>query len=205
MLPVIEPDGRSTARQAVVYAAALLPVALAPTLVGMSGTVYFAGALAITLLFLGDVDSVRHDPRGARRPPAVLCLDHLSADPVGADDRGSHLSSGVDHREIRGRRPSHRYGWTRLWPSTFSTDSMNLSVSDLPLVNASLNGLATILLIAGYICIRQRRIAAHRAAMVAAFVDIGPVSDQLPGLPRAYRVAPVPGARGDSRGSISRS
>ena len=47
---------------------------------------------------------------------------------------------------------------------------MNLSVSDLPLVNASLNGLATILLIAGYICIRQRRIAAHRAAMIAAFV-----------------------------------
>jgi heme o synthase len=53
MLPVIEPDGRSTARQAVVYTAALLPVALAPTLVGMSGTVYFAGALISTLLFLG--------------------------------------------------------------------------------------------------------------------------------------------------------
>jgi len=53
MLPVIEPDGRSTARQAVVYTAALLPMVLAPTLVGMSGTVYFAGALIITLLFLG--------------------------------------------------------------------------------------------------------------------------------------------------------
>ena len=44
-----------------------------------------------------------------------------------------------------------------------------MSVSDLPLVNASLNGLATVLLIVGYVCIRQRRIAAHRAAMVAAF------------------------------------
>jgi protoheme IX farnesyltransferase len=53
MLPVLEPDGRSTGRQAVVYAAALLPVALAPTLVGMSGAVYFAGALVLTLLFLG--------------------------------------------------------------------------------------------------------------------------------------------------------
>ena len=52
MLPVIEPDGRSTARQAVVYTAALLPVALAPTLVGMSGATYFAGALLSTLLFL---------------------------------------------------------------------------------------------------------------------------------------------------------
>ena len=53
MLPVIEPDGRSTGRQAVLYAAALLPVALAPTLVGMSGPAYFAGALVLTLLFLG--------------------------------------------------------------------------------------------------------------------------------------------------------
>ena len=43
------------------------------------------------------------------------------------------------------------------------------AVSELPLVNASLNGLATVLLIVGYLCIRQRRIAAHREAMVAAF------------------------------------
>jgi heme o synthase len=53
MLPVIEPDGRSTGRQTVVYTAALLPVALAPTLLGMSGVVYFAGALILTLIFLG--------------------------------------------------------------------------------------------------------------------------------------------------------
>jgi putative membrane protein len=46
---------------------------------------------------------------------------------------------------------------------------MNLSVTDLPLVNAMLNGIATVLLIVGYVCIRRRRIAAHRAAMVAAF------------------------------------
>jgi protoheme IX farnesyltransferase len=53
MLPVIEPDGRSTARQSVVYAAALLPLSLAPTLMGLAGHVYFAGALALTLLFVG--------------------------------------------------------------------------------------------------------------------------------------------------------
>ncbi|HEX6976458.1 MAG TPA: heme o synthase [Vicinamibacterales bacterium] len=52
MLPVIEPDGRSTARQAAVYAAALLPVSLAPTLVGLDGIGYFYGALALTVLFL---------------------------------------------------------------------------------------------------------------------------------------------------------
>jgi protoheme IX farnesyltransferase len=53
MLPVIEPDGRSTARQSVVYAAALLPLSLAPTLLEMAGRVYFAGALVLTLLFVG--------------------------------------------------------------------------------------------------------------------------------------------------------
>jgi protoheme IX farnesyltransferase len=53
MLPVIEPDGRSTGRQAVTYALALLPLSLAPTLVGMAGPLYFVGALALTLLFVG--------------------------------------------------------------------------------------------------------------------------------------------------------
>ena len=52
MLPVIEPDGRSTARQALLYAAALLPIALAPRLIGMAGDLYFAGALVLTLVFL---------------------------------------------------------------------------------------------------------------------------------------------------------
>jgi protoheme IX farnesyltransferase len=53
MLPVIEPDGRSTGRQAALYAAALLPLSLAPTLLGMTGQVYFAGALVLTLAFAG--------------------------------------------------------------------------------------------------------------------------------------------------------
>jgi protoheme IX farnesyltransferase len=53
MLPVIEPDGRSTGRQATLYCAALLPVSLAPTLIGMTGTGYFVAALVLTLLFLG--------------------------------------------------------------------------------------------------------------------------------------------------------
>lgn len=53
MLPVVEPDGRSTGRQAILYCAALLPVSLAPTLAGMTGTGYFATALVLSLLFLG--------------------------------------------------------------------------------------------------------------------------------------------------------
>jgi protoheme IX farnesyltransferase len=53
MLPVLEPDGRSTGRQAILYCAALLPVSLAPTLVGMTDATYFGGALVLSLLFLG--------------------------------------------------------------------------------------------------------------------------------------------------------
>jgi protoheme IX farnesyltransferase len=52
MLPVIEPDGRSTGRQAVVYAAALVPVSLAPSVLGMTGGIYFGGALVLGLAFL---------------------------------------------------------------------------------------------------------------------------------------------------------
>jgi protoheme IX farnesyltransferase len=53
MLPVLEPDGRSTGRQSMVYAAALVPLSLAPTLMGMAGEIYFAGALLLSLAFLG--------------------------------------------------------------------------------------------------------------------------------------------------------
>jgi protoheme IX farnesyltransferase len=52
MLPVIEPDGRSTGRQSVLYAAALVPLSLAPTLMGLAGKSYFAGALVLGLIFL---------------------------------------------------------------------------------------------------------------------------------------------------------
>ena len=51
MLPVLEPDGRSTGRQSVVYAAALLPVSLAPTAMRMSGDLYLSGALVLGLAY----------------------------------------------------------------------------------------------------------------------------------------------------------
>ena len=43
-----------------------------------------------------------------------------------------------------------------------------MSVTDLPTLNAALNLLATLFLLVGYVCIRQRRIAAHRVAMLGA-------------------------------------
>jgi heme o synthase len=52
VLPVVEPDGRSTAFQIVNYAAALIPVSLLPTVVGLAGRVYFAGAILLGLFGL---------------------------------------------------------------------------------------------------------------------------------------------------------
>jgi protoheme IX farnesyltransferase len=51
MLPVVEPDGRSTARSVLLYSAALIPATVAPTLMGMSGRIYVAGALVLGLAF----------------------------------------------------------------------------------------------------------------------------------------------------------
>src|SRR6267378_8356722 len=52
MLPVVEPDGRVTAQQIVVYTLLLLPVSLLPTVLGISGKVYLYGAIILGLLFL---------------------------------------------------------------------------------------------------------------------------------------------------------
>jgi len=45
-----------------------------------------------------------------------------------------------------------------------------MSISDLPVVNASLNGLSAILLMAGYIFIRRKNQAAHMKCMISAVV-----------------------------------
>ncbi len=62
LLPVIEPDGRSTGRQAVIYTAALVPVSLMPTLVGLASPWYLMGALtlgAVLMLFSVEFSSTR--------------------------------------------------------------------------------------------------------------------------------------------------
>ena len=52
MLPVVEPEGRVTGQQIVVYTVMLLPVSLLPTLLGISGRIYLYGAIVLGLLFL---------------------------------------------------------------------------------------------------------------------------------------------------------
>lgn len=52
MLPVVEPEGRVTGQQIVIYTLLLVPVSLLPTVLGMSGSVYLYGAIALGALFL---------------------------------------------------------------------------------------------------------------------------------------------------------
>ena len=52
MLPVLYPEGTETGRQIVIYCLAMVPISLMPTVVGLAGIFYFAGALILTLGFL---------------------------------------------------------------------------------------------------------------------------------------------------------
>ena len=53
MLPVTDPDGRSTGRQMVLYSAALLPVTLVAGVLATAGSAYLVGAVALGAAFLG--------------------------------------------------------------------------------------------------------------------------------------------------------
>jgi protoheme IX farnesyltransferase len=69
VLPVVDPDGGSTERQIVTGCLALHAVGLLPTLVGLTGGVYFFGALLLGALFLvvGAAQALRPSTLAARR------------------------------------------------------------------------------------------------------------------------------------------
>jgi len=52
MLPVVEPDGRSTSLRMLLYSLALLPISLAPAFLGMTGRIYLGGAAVLGLMFI---------------------------------------------------------------------------------------------------------------------------------------------------------
>jgi heme o synthase len=78
MLPVVEPDGRSTAHRILAYSLALIPVSLAPTYLGIAGRAYLAGALlmGIALLYAGwrlaQLHLPIHSPLSKRRARELL-------------------------------------------------------------------------------------------------------------------------------------
>jgi protoheme IX farnesyltransferase len=90
MLPVVEPDGDSTARQILLYSLLLIPISVLPRWMGMAGTLYAAGAIGMGLLFLysGVRVSVNRTRAQARKVllasvvylPVLYCL--MVFDPV---------------------------------------------------------------------------------------------------------------------------
>ncbi len=78
LLPVLYPDGRSTGRQIVLNCLALLAVGLLPTLIGMTGPVYFVAMLILGLGFLGfGLDLARSRTVEAARRLVLVSLVYL--------------------------------------------------------------------------------------------------------------------------------
>jgi protoheme IX farnesyltransferase len=61
MLPVVEPDGISTARQMALFAALLIPASLLPNFLSMAGHWYLGAALVLGALFLRSTLAVWRD------------------------------------------------------------------------------------------------------------------------------------------------
>jgi len=84
VLPVVDAEGSTTERQIVTAGLALLAVSLLPTLIGLAGGLYFAGALVlgVTQAVLGGMQALAPSATSARRVlyasllylPALLAL-----------------------------------------------------------------------------------------------------------------------------------
>ena len=84
LLPVLEPDGRRTGQQALLYAAALWPVSLLPAVVGLAGVPYMIVATAARAAVHLAGAALRARALDGQRPHAVPVLDHLPAAALGA-------------------------------------------------------------------------------------------------------------------------
>ena len=69
MLPVVQPDGRSTSLRILLYSLLLVPVSLLPGILGMAGRIYLAGALilGIMMLYFATRLTTLHLPVGSGR------------------------------------------------------------------------------------------------------------------------------------------
>ena len=97
-LPVVEPDGRSTARQMLVGVLMLVPASLLPAYLSMAGRLYGIGALALGRGFVNGRPGARRATNLGGLPAAAVWLDASGLDPdehVGAlPAMGLHPAQG---------------------------------------------------------------------------------------------------------------
>lgn len=80
MLTVRDPEGVRTARQVVLYGAALVPASLFPAVLGLLGAPYFAGGLALSLAYLAcGLAFSRHRTTAAARRLMFASILYLPA------------------------------------------------------------------------------------------------------------------------------
>ena len=80
MLTVHDPEGSRTARQVLLYGAALVPISLLPAVQGLLGVPYFLGALLLGLAYLGfGVDFARRRSTPAARRLMLASILYLPA------------------------------------------------------------------------------------------------------------------------------
>lgn len=80
MLPVVEPRGRITGQQIIAYTLLLIPVSLLPVALGISGSIYFYGALLLGALFLwSSVRAALSDTRQDAKRLLLISVLYLPA------------------------------------------------------------------------------------------------------------------------------
>ena len=125
MLPVVDPEGRRTGRQAVSYTLALLVVSLCPFLFNLAGPVYLAGALILGLAFVWFAFQFSRQPDSLARPAALLRLAGVSAVAAGGDGAGQGqmnmqaTAQAIPHTEVHEARHEEAGFWRTY---VFSTD-----------------------------------------------------------------------------------
>ncbi len=145
----IEEDGTPAYRRMIVYALLLLPASLAMWAQGAVGDLYAAGAVLLGIGFVVVAwRNLRRPDRAADRTSFFYSLLYLTA---------------LLTLMMIDRQPAP--------PGRLAASMRELPVwlAVLPTVNAMLNATSAAFLLTGYRFIRQRRIEAHRACMLAAF------------------------------------
>ena len=80
MLPVVEPDGRSTASQMLFASVCLLILSILPTLIGLTGTMYLFGSIIVSLwLLIASVKFYQTLSHAAARKVLKASILHIPA------------------------------------------------------------------------------------------------------------------------------